>query len=246
MRVYCVPSRRGLTVGLTVGLAALALCCQPSDAVRSLTIASPLQALTLWDAPLETPRSRFLPRFRKALTAERTARAASVQADADQVLAASVVPTSPNWAARAAAADVAQGTRADRKASAAFDAAFRQADDDDAVADTPPPKSARYQLVGVVQPPTHSVTDHQAICWYARPKADDATWSVRLVHVNRQAVVYDLVRRGRVDVLGKYRNRGFVQTTPDESATSASETAVVPSSVPLVEAEYTVRERSWK
>jgi hypothetical protein len=246
MRVSGVPSRCSLAV---VALAALALCGQPTHAVRSLTIASPLQALTLWDAPLETPRSRFLPRFRKALTAERTARAASVQADADQVLAASVVPTSPNWAARAAAADVAQGTRADRRASAAFDAAFRQADDHDAVADTTttvPPKSARYQLVGVVQPPTHSVTDQSAIVWYARPKADDATWSVRLVHVNRQAVVYDLVRRGRVDVLGKYRNRGFVQTAPDESATSASESAVVPSSVPLVEAEYTVRQRSWK
>jgi hypothetical protein len=271
MRVSpCVlPQRAVAALCLAV---VLLLCSSPTrggvQAVRSLQIASPLQALTLWDAPVATPRSRFLPRFAKALQAEHDARAAATTVAED----AAVPPDNSssnhnnNWAQQAAAADRSRARQAEVKAGAAFEHAFRAADAEDdasvtATTTLPPPRSATYQLVGVVQqqqqhsqgnaaPPGHD----PAICWYARPKAADATWSVRLVHVNRQAIVYDLFTRGKVDVLAKFRNRGcFLQSAPpDESASSSSSSSTtaaattVTSSVPLVEAEYTVRERSWK
>lgn len=212
-------------------------------AVRNLRIASPLQTLTLWDKTPTTPRSRFLPRFRQGLKAEIEARQKVAQADSSSSNAA--VGGGDNWAQQAAAADRKRQTRVERAASRAFEQAFAAADADNAAATTdaakttpPPPRSSKYQFVGVVNSPRQSHVDGKPpITWYARPKPTDSAWSVRLVHVNRQAVLYDLFRRGKVDVFAKYKNLQGKTVVDEEGVTTRQ---------PVIKAEYTVRERSWK
>lgn len=83
----------------------------------------------------------------------------------------------------------------------------------------------QYQFVGVVNDASDS-----PITWYARPKPSHARWSLRLVHVHREAILKDLFDQGKIDIFAKYENRGL---DPE-------------SSQPRVEATYQVRPRSWR
>ena len=83
-----------------------------------------------------------------------------------------------------------------------------------------------YQFVGVVKR-----RSDKPISWYARKKPADAKWSVRLVHVNQDAIIKDLFNRGKIDIFAKYKNTGKV----DEET-----------NVPVITSKYEVRERSWK
>eukprot|EP00977_Amphora_coffeiformis_P027731 scaffold34638_cov161-Amphora_coffeaeformis.AAC.2 len=217
-------------------LAVLLSCLLPVMAVRNLQIASPLQALTIWDTPPETPRSRFLPRFKAGLEAEVTVRQTAQEQQPAAITASG--ETTANWAQQAASAEQGRKTRVERAAARAFSRAFGQADAQlqSTTAETAP-RSEKYQFVGVVNP--LSSNTQQPITWYARPKPADSAWSVRLVHVNRRAILYDLFKRGKVDLFAKYQHQGKVVTTTEDGNS-------VPSRQPKIAAEYIVRERSWK
>jgi hypothetical protein len=197
-----------------------------TESVKNLKIVSPLKALTIWDPEAKevqsTPRSRFLPQFKARLNAEAEARKA-LKDKRDQELQSSAV-SGDDWAAKAAAAD-----RSRRRAEERF---IERASDKAAAAAVVSSPSAmkknanKYQFVGVVDPKASG----KPIKWYARKKPASAKWSVRLVHVDQAAILTDLFRRGEVDIFAKYKNTGKV----DEET-----------NVPVIESEYTVRERSF-
>jgi len=106
-----------------------------------------------------------------------------------------------------------------------------------------PKSNNEYQFVGVVQPKDKQVK------WYARPKPKNSSWSVRVVNVDKAAILRDMFVRGKVDIYGEYQNKGLdAATIASASAKTkkSSENEEEVSKVPLIQAEYTVKERSWK
>jgi hypothetical protein len=115
----------------------------------------------------------------------------------------------------------------ERIVESAYDQAVKEFDNAAAMKKFRKKNSNKYQFVGVV----NSSTSKDPITWYARKKPANAKWSVRLVHVNRDAIIKDLFNRGKVDIFAKYDNtRTFDEKTKQ----------------PIVSAKYTVRQRSWK
>lgn len=201
----------------------IAVLGRSSHAVRNLRIASPLQAFTIWDreTPIDTPRSRFLPRLKAGLTAEVEARKSFAEKRKKRLQTDTM---SSDWSTNAAAAERQLDVTEDRLAEQAFENAASR------VKIEMPSKGKnpnKYQFVGVI----NSNKAEAPITWYAREKPEDAKWSVRLIHVNRQAIIKDLFSRGKVDVFAQYENSG----RRDEETNT-----------PIITSKYSVRERSWK
>lgn len=230
-------SMKSLTAPTTTALLLLVAAVQPSCwAVRHLQIASPLQSLTVWDPELgDEPsgahsfRSRFLPRFRAGLQAEVEARKAAAAAAAAAGLPNGVNAASEDWASQAASSERQQRMAKERIVEQAYDNAVAAHDaQTTAAAPTRRTKNPnKFQFVGVV----NSKSNETPITWYSRPKPANAKWSVRLVHVNRDAILKDLFNRGKIDVFGRYENTGQRDATTNQ---------------PIVESNYMVRERVWK
>jgi len=210
---------------------------QSVSAVRKLQIVSPLQALTIWDPELKeevvetggpTRRSRFLERFRTGLQAEADTR--KKLAESEKVAQQQQVVGDKNWAAKAAAMEMQQVHANEKMVEQAYDQAVAQFD-----AKTQrkmKKKNAnKFQFVGVINSSSSGASEEKPITWYARKKPSDAKWSLRLVHVNREAILKDLYNRGKIDVFGRYENTG----KRDEKTGQ-----------PIIQSKYTVRERSWK
>jgi hypothetical protein len=210
---------------------ALLLLSRSALAVRNLHIVSPLQSLTIWDPEVKEAvmesgvgasfRSRFLPKFRAGLRAEVEARKRLASEAAQQVDA-----TSNNWASQAASSERQQRMAKEKIVEQAYDEAVAQFDAKTAmtIQRTNPNK---YQFVGVI----HPNDNEKPITWYARKKPATAKWSVRLVHVNRDAILKDLFNRGKIDIFGRYDNTGAKDATTNQ---------------PIITSKYFVRERSWK
>lgn len=199
-------------------------------AVRNLRIVSPLQSLTIPDPDVKeaakSSRQRFLPKFRAGLQAEISARRALAEQRTKQMQAAALA--GDDWAEEAASLDSKRKTKEERLVERAFDkAAAKAGAEADASVSSSRSQNNAYQFVGVINPKN----DQKPITWYARKKPSDAKWSVRLVHVNKDAIVKDLFNRGKVDVFVKYQNTGKV----DEETNT-----------PIITKKYSVRERSWK
>lgn len=214
-----------------IRISSLLLCLIQVSAVRNLQIASPLQALTIWDPQVKdqvstTPRKRFLAKFRAGLQAEARARKEIAAKQSQQL---QLEAQTKNWAQRAAAADQQIRASEEARLEQAFDRAVAQVEEHQ----VPQSKAIsaknpnQYQFVGVVNPSSNETP----ITWYARKKPADAKWSVRLIHANRRAILKDLHNRGKVDIFAKYENTG--QTSEE-------------SNIPVVQSQYNVRERSWK
>ena len=206
-------------------LAAIEKC----DSAKNLRILSPLKALTIWDPETKdveatSPRKGFLPVFRARLEAEAEARK-ELKAKRNQELQAS--STSGNeWAQDAALAERRRQQVEERYVEAASDRVAAEAAKMVQMKSKAKKKNAnKYQFVGVVNP---KVSD-KPIKWYAREKPSGSKWSVRLVHVDQAAVVTDLFRRGEVDIFAKYKNTGKINKETN---------------TPIIEKEYSVRERS--
>ncbi|GKY97714.1 hypothetical protein MPSEU_000729600 [Mayamaea pseudoterrestris] len=202
-------------------------------AVRELRIASPLTALTIWDNHqlMEEPptfRSRFLPRFRAGLSAE--AKAAKEAAEKYDTKKTKVSMDRADWAQQVAASDRRMQNAQAKAMERAYDEAVAKYDEiqsNEQNSNASGSSSSKYQFVGVV----NAKEGETPITWYARRKPSTAKWSVRLVHVDRRAIIKDLFNRGKVDLFARY------EITGRRSAESKQ---------PMVEAKYTVRERSWK
>jgi hypothetical protein len=227
--------KRSLSLGVVavVGL----LVVDPIHAAKMIRFASPLQSLTIPDPDLKgeddrlvTPRSRFLPRFKAGLQAEvEKRREIAAQRTLDLQVAAASRGSGDDWVQRVTEADRNRRSKEDEQVEKAFDKAVSEFDKQQPSTKGKPrsTKSGNsYQFVGVV-----NRKGGKPITWYARPKPSEAKWSVRLVHVNQDAIIKDLFNRGKVDVFAKYRNTGKV-----EEETNA----------PIIMGSYEVRERSWK
>lgn len=161
-----------------------------------------------------------------------------------------------SWAEESAAADERKKKAMEKRVEAAYDSAVKGYDERVAskrgasAATTAAASSGNYQFVGVVNDGKgEGKKNSGGVTWYARKKPKNSKWNVRLVHVNRDAVLRDLFVKGKVDVYGKYVNEGL-----DKAAFAAAETSgedvgeekEAPGMKPLVKGQYTVKERSWK
>ena len=200
----------------------------PIQAAKMIRFASPLQSLTIPDKEikeqLSTKRSRFLPRFRAGLQAEVEKRRAISSERSTEIQSAAASGDS-NWAQRATMAERTRRAKEDTAVEDAFDKAVSAFDKQSKKVKPPTPQNS-YQFVGVV-----NKKSDKPITWYARPKPTNSKWSVRLLHVNQDAIIKDLFNEGKVDIFAKYRNTGKVDETTN---------------TPIVNASYEVRERSWK
>lgn len=204
-------------------IAGLAVLCHSAMAGRTLRFASPLQSLTIPDdaESLQSKRQKFLSKYKAGLKAEIDTRRELAAKKTKELQDAA---TGGNWAKNAA--DKKQSRRAleEKLAEEAYDKAVAEVEAlDKKIAGK---SSNKYQFVGVAKR-----GGKKPITWYARPKPADSKWSVRLVHVNRDAIIKDLFNQGKVDIFAKYKNTGRV----DEET-----------SQPIVTSKYEVRERSWK
>jgi hypothetical protein len=192
-------------------------------------------------------RSRFLAKFRAGLQAE--ARARQQLAESTTSTASSfrpgVDPNSPDWARQAAEYDRAERRAQERFVEEAYDQAvapFQHSKPSSSSMKSKNPN--KYQFVGVINPSSSQASSKlPAITWYTRPKPKQAKWTVRLVHVNRAAILKDLYDQGKIDVYARYETRQPSQSsvigTNDQDSGSALAT-------PKVASSYLVRERSWK
>ena len=90
---------------------------------------------------------------------------------------------------------------------------------------------SKYQFVGVVN-------NAKDVTWYARKKPSNSKWNMRLIHVNRDAVLRDLFVKGKIDLYGGYKNQGMgVVGGGDGEKKSVG---------PSIMGEYSVKERSWR
>jgi hypothetical protein len=112
----------------------------------------------------------------------------------------------------------------------------------------------KYQFVGVIDNKNRKNSNqdqNKVITWYARPKPPQAKWSVRLVHVNQDAIIKDLFARGKIDIFAKYTNAGIpkpttTQTTDGSDGNKPQQQQQQVSPSPVVKSRYDVRQRSWR
>jgi hypothetical protein len=195
---------------------------------RMLKFASPLQSLTIPDAEvkdsLQSKRQSFLSKYKSGLQAEADTRKeiAAKRTKGLQVAAAS----GENWAGAAASREQNRRAQEEKLVEEAYDKAILEAKAmEKKVSGT---SSNKYQFVGVVN---RKAAGKKPITWYARPKPSESKWSVRLIHVNRDAIIKDLFNRGKVDIFAKYKNTGSVDEETNQ---------------PIVTSKYEARQRSWR
>lgn len=223
---------------LLVWMSLLLIACRDVTAV--MRFASPLQSLTLWDKKSSmSPREKYLKKYKAGLEAEKQVRE-ELKLEHEAFMSKQDTK-SPQWARKAAAYERKRKAREERMAEAAYDQAvkkvenqFKQQSDDTKL-------SSNYQFVGVV-----NKDKKKPITWYARKKPSGAKWSLRIVHVNKAAIIKDLFARGKVDIFAKYKNAGFPVQKDQEGApkNNVEEEAVAKSL--QIKGEYAVRERSWR
>lgn len=198
---------------------------------KTLQFLSPLQSLTIFpkDVPSTTPREEFIPKFKAGLEAEKKAR--------DYILQQRELDDSPEyvgegWERRSEEAEKLRSAKEDLLVEKAYDLAvarFQKSDEKPIQ-----PKQSKYQFVGVVQPPNSG----EKVKWYARKRPANSKWNVRLLHVNKDAVLRDMFVNGEVDVFAKYINTGKPRDVVEDG-----QDATFPRR-PLIQAEYSVKKRS--
>jgi len=227
-------------------------------APRDIRFVSPLQSLTIPDpecmdasvpaesaqeAALETPRRKFMERWKFGLKVEQTVReklAMGKLPSEDNNDDGKFDASGPNWVGNAKAAEEQRRAREASMIEKGYDSAMAQYDEklasiDASKAATKSPNPNKYQFVGLID----RKNSEKPISWHARPKPEGAKWSVRLVHVNKDAIIKDLFDQGKIDIFAKYTNTGKFKT-------KGSGENAKPTTIPIVTAKYEGRKRSWK
>ena len=221
---------------------------------------------------LVPPRRKFLPRFRAGLVAEKAAREVLAEEQRRGIVAPTDDEydgvDGGGWAEASAAADERRRKAAEARVEAAHDAAVKAYDERRVSAasssgrrglvaptatTTGGDDGEKFQFVGVVNdgraasaPRGDDGDDGVApVTWYARKRPKGSRWNVRLVHVNRDAVLRDLFVGGKVDVYGRYVNEGPPASSSGEAFAAADAEGAAPAR-PSVTARYAIRERSWR
>ena len=247
-----------------------------STATIPLRFASPIQSYTIFDrsalSSLDSviPRRRFLPRFRVGLLAERTAREALLEEQRRGIAIVDDEDDTTNgsgWAEASAAADERRRKATEARIEAAHDAAVK-AYDEKLATTTKNRRSVdtltndiKFQFVGVVNDGKSNRDSGERgddVTWYARKRPKGSKWNLRLVHVNRDAVLRDLFVKGKVDVFGKYISEGAKEDAAFTVADASGENNVARGNggqdavsgggvtKPYVKAKYALKERSWR
>lgn len=229
-----------------------------SGNTKPLHFTSPIQSFTIFDKSAlsspdyASPRRKFLPRFRAGLVAERRAREALAEEQRKGILdfddGQVESGDGSGWAEASAAADERKKKVMEERVEAAFDAAVKEYDERMAARKKILPASSssgKYQFVGVVNNGTRNARNN-AVTWFARKKPKRSKWNVRLVHVNRDAVLRELFVRGKVDVYGKYINEGLDKAAFEAADKSGQNVDDRVAMKPCVKAQYLIKERSWK
>jgi hypothetical protein len=199
-----------------------ALCFWTSTTEAILRFASPLQALTIWDkgAPAGSPRDEFLPKYKAGLQAEQDMREALNKRHEEFM--AKQDKEAKDWPKRAAAIERRRKARDEALIEKAYDEATKAG----AKLACKPQDPNEYQFVGVV----NKKTPTKPVTWYARKKPAEGKWSMRLIHVNQEAIIKDLFNQGKIDIVARYKNTGILEETKKC----------------VVNSEYEVKERSWR
>mmetsp|Transcript_47300 Transcript_47300/g.53459 ORF Transcript_47300/g.53459 Transcript_47300/m.53459 type:complete len:414 (+) Transcript_47300:20-1261(+) len=219
---------------------------------------------------LETPRKRFLPRFLAGLKAEDKVREGIAigqvkvpDGNDDHDFSGS------DWVGKLKSIEERRKYQEDQVVGKAHDSAvqlFEQKRRKNQKIQKE--NSNQYQIVGVINSSSRNNQKKQKnknkengpISWYARPKPKNAKWTIRMIHVNKDAIIKDLFDRGKIDIFAKYTNTGRTSTTSDidkqrqleqkaeklaqEGTTTTTTTKE--GLVPIVTTKYEARERSWK
>lgn len=251
-RFSVLPLRRDVIIFFGLLFAAV-------SAMKEIRFASPLQSLTIPDpelldkvsapskakdgeAPqqgvLKTHRRNFLPRFLIGLKAESTGR---------EQIALGLVKTDESgeddafdaggedWVGNTKSAEERRRRREDAIVEKFHDAAMVKYDAA-AMNSNIKSNSNKYQFVGLVD----KANKKKPISWHARPKPQNAKWSVRLLHVNKDAIVKDLFDQGKIDIFAKYTNTGKTEEVVEKDKT------ITQTNIPIVTTKYEARQRSWK
>jgi len=224
----------------------------PLAASKPMNFASPLKSLTIPDRMSPpSPRSNFLFKFKAGIEGERRARKeiaeetkrlrqfeeGDVEVDDENV----DFFESSKWAEMSADKfDNFKEEKRNRIASSFDDGFSSCASQLEAAAagatNGPSPKSANeYQFVGVVQ-------SDKNVKWFGRSKPKNSKWSVRVINVDKAALLRDLFVRGKIDVYGSYTNNGIPAIPAGKEGAYTEETV---SKLPIIDADYSVKERSW-
>jgi hypothetical protein len=163
------------------------------------------------------------------------------------------------WAREAAMNDQRKHRIREAIVEQAFDDAVQQHEqqqgEEEAIVKTPMKKNPnRYQFVGVINSHPNpnrrrknvddtATTTLPPITWYTRPKPKHAQWTIRLIHVNRAAILKDLYNQKKIDIFAQYQNEGTRRRI--DSSNQESDDANT-NQRPVVTGQYRVRERSWK
>jgi len=240
---------------------------QGNNPKRTLQFASPLRTLTLFPksssdttadtATITTPRQAFLPKFAAGLTAERRVKERIAAQRKQQLMEENAMMEdddgggaySNEWDKQSEEAErqsiLMEELRMERAHDRAVAKLERASASSAAAACSIGNKNSKYQFVGVVKETNNEIE------WFAQKKKNPNSWNVRLVHVNKDALIRDLFVRGKVDIYGKYVNTGKLadpvpETEAGEEGQSSSPSNKLQIGRPLIEAQYSVRERSWK
>jgi len=154
----------------------------------------------------KTPREAFLPKFQAGKASEKEARdeiakEAEVYGDGvDEYV-------DEGWDKEIEEIDRLNVEGEDQRVERSFNSAIDTVKDKfDQTIKYEKVKKSKFQFVGVVQPIRSS--DSKKVRWYARKRPSNSKWNIRLVHVNREAIVKDLFARGKIDIYGEYENTG--------------------------------------
>lgn len=199
---------------------------------KTLRFASPLQTLTLFpkDVPTTTPREKFLPKFKAALSAEKKAREALAK-QREFFDGNNINPGESDWDKRAEDREKVREEREEQFVSKAVDRALSRFKE---TPDITSKNQNKYQFVGVVQPPGSA----KKVKWYARKRAGGSKWNVRLLHVNRDVIVRDMFVSGEIDLFAKYINTGKPRDELQEGEDPKAPRR------PMIEADYSIKKRT--
>jgi hypothetical protein len=214
---------------------------------KTLQFISPLQSLTIFPKEdvkeYKSPRDDYLAKLKAGLSAEERVRERITSERGRDVDKDDAEYVGPGWEEKSVEKEKFRLDKEALRLEQAFDAGVRKYEKSSAKAKVEKkkevPKKSEYQFVGVIQPPLDDNTP--VVKWYARKRPADLSskWNVRLIHVNRDAIIRDLFLRGKVDIYGEYVNTGKFANDGD------GETAPVLGK-PLIDGKYSVRERSWR
>lgn len=195
-----------------------------------------------------SPRSKFLPRLRAGLIGERRAKEA-LNNELRSPFDGNDAIEGSSWAEHSAKEEErrlkdinARMERGYDEATALYDRklALRQ---EKLLADNKNSEKKNedaFQFVGVIQ-------NSKDVTWYARKKPSTSKWNVRLIHVNRDAVLRDLFVKGKIDLYGGYKNRGMgVMGGASDDVEGTGSCKEQEKRKINVLGEYTVKERSWR